>query len=48
MGLTASTSLSKLGENAVLKKFVGVAPVPEKDAFWKELLTFTYAPPKSM
>lgn len=48
MGLTASTSLSKLGENAALKKFVGVTPIPEGDSFWKELLTFSYVPSKSM
>lgn len=48
MGLTASTSLSKLGGNAVLQKFVGTVSVPENDDFWKELLTFSYSPPKSM
>jgi hypothetical protein len=48
MGVTASTSLSKLGENEALKKFVGVTPVPGGDKFWKELLTFSYVPPKSM
>lgn len=48
MGLTASTSLSKLGENEILRKFVGPSSIPEDDAFWKELLTFSYAPPKSM
>lgn len=48
MGVTASTSLSKLGENVALKKFVGIGPITEGDAFWKELLTFSYVPPKSM
>jgi len=48
MGLTASTSLSKLGDNDVLKKFVGTDAISESDSFWKELLTFSYAAPKSM
>ena len=48
MGLTSSTSLSKIRENVVLHKFVGTVPVPENDGFWKELLTFSYSPPKSM
>ena len=48
MGLTVSTSLSKLGENAVLQKFVGTTPIKQNEGFWKELLTFSYVPPKSM
>ena len=48
MGVTASTTLVKLRDNPVLLKFVGSSAIPESDEFWKELLSFSYVPPKTL
>ena len=48
MGVSVSTSLSKLKENPILLKFVDNSPILEGDDFWNELLSFSYTPPKSM
>ena len=47
MGVTVSTSLAKIRENPLLLRFVGGETIPEGDAFWKELLSFAYSPPKN-
>ena len=47
MGVTASTSLAKVKENALLLRFVGTEKVAEGDGFWKELLTFSTSQPAS-
>ena len=47
MGLTASTSLNKLSENDVVRRFVGKDPVGEDASFWETLLTFSFDLPKS-
>lgn len=48
MGVSVSTSLSKLKENPILLKFVDNSPIADGDDFWNELLSFSYSPPKSM
>lgn len=47
MGVTASTSLGRLRDNPALLKFVGEKVVAESDVFWKDLLSFTYVPPRN-
>lgn len=44
MGITTSTSLSNLKDNAVLQRFIGLQPVPQGDKLWAELVTFSYSP----
>ena len=48
MGVSVSTSLSKLKENPILLKFVDNSPIVDSDDFWNKLLSFSYTPPKSM
>ena len=47
MGVTASTSLARLRDNSALLRFVGEKAVTEDDVFWKELLSFSYVPPRN-
>ena len=45
MGVSSSTSLSKLRENIVLQRFVGEGKIEPGDDFWDQLLSFSYATP---
>ena len=48
MGLTASTSLNRLSENDVVRRFVGKDAIGEDVGYWDTLLTFSFDLPKSM
>jgi hypothetical protein len=40
MGVASSTPVSALGENPVLKRFVGADIIPADDKYWDDLLNF--------
>ena len=45
MGVTVSTSVTRIKENPLLLRLVGSEAVPEEDEFWNQLLAFAYSPP---
>lgn len=47
MGATLS-SLERLGENELLRKFCGLEPISDNDPFWNQLLSYNVKVPMNL